>query len=208
MADFDALKNMWQQPTTENVDRILPPANTSHHSAGLKMKLQREQLLGAIMLVITAILISFMALYGNFNFVHWYTYGAMVLVCIICLVQTAILLATYKRIKRIDETALPALHLQQWETYYAFRKKQIRWNMPVYYILLNIAMGIYFIEVFEGRPIINVTILLTIYFGWMLFSWFYLGKRKLKQENARLQKIMDELKAIEGQLGLEEPILS
>jgi len=204
MQDFDSLKNMWQQSSAESADGPPSTINTTNHTPGLKMKLQREQLIGAIMLVITAILISLMALYGNFNFVHWYTYGAMVLVCIICLVQTAILLATYKRIKRIDETALPALHLQQWEEYYAFRKQQIRWNMPVYYVLLNIAMGIYFIEVLGGRPIGNVMILLVIYFGWMLFSWFYLGKRKMKQENARLQKIMDELKAIAGQLNLGE----
>jgi MFS family permease len=204
MQDFDSLKNMWQQSSTENGDKPLTSQNTAKHTAGLKMKLQKEQLMGAIMLVITAILISLMALYGNFNFVHWYTYGAMVLVCIICLMQAAILLATYKKIKHIDETALPAIHLQQWEMYYAFRKKQIRWNMPVYYILLNIAMGIYFIEVLGGRPVFNVMILLAIYFGWMLFAWFYLGRKKMKQENARLQKIMDELKAIEGQLSVVE----
>jgi len=200
MQDFDALKNMWQQSSTEEVDKALPYASTTHHTAGLKMKLQREQLMGAIMLVITAILISLMALYGNFNFVHWYTYGAMVLMCIICLMQAAILLATYRKIKQIDDTAVPAIHLQQWEAYYEFRKNQIRWNMPVYYILLNIAMGIYFVEVLGGRPILNVVILLAIYFGWMLFAWFYIGKKKMKQENARLQKIMDELRGIVAQL--------
>lgn len=50
----------------------------------------------AIVQVITAILNSLMALYGDFNFLQWYTYGAMALVSIICLMQTAILLATYK----------------------------------------------------------------------------------------------------------------
>ena len=200
MQDFDALKNMWQQSSTEEVDKALPYASTTHHTAGLKMKLQREQLMGAIMLVITAILISLMALYGNFNFVHWYTYGAMVLMCIICLMQAAILLATYRKIKQIDDTAVPAIHLQHWEAFYAFRKKQIRWNMPLYYLLLNAALGIYFVEVLGGRPILNVVILLAIYFGWMLFAWFYIGKKKMKQENARLQKIMDELRGIVAQL--------
>lgn len=204
MQDFDALKNMWQQPSTEKVDKTLPPLKRVNHSAGLKMKLLREQLIGAIMLVITAILISLMALYGNFNFVHWYTYAAMVLVCFICLVQAAILLATYRKIKHIDDTVVPAIHLQHWEAYYAFRKKQIRWNMPVYYILLNIALGIYFVEVLGGMPIFNVVILLAIYFGWMFFAWFYLGKKKMKQEDARLQKIMDELRGIVGQLNVVE----
>lgn len=204
MQDFDSLKNLWQQQATTSEVKPLPPVNTANHSAGLKMKLQKEQWMGAVMLVITAILITMMAVFGNFNFVHWYTYGAMALVCIICLLQAAILLATYQKIKRIDETALPSMHLQQWEAYYAFRKKQIQWNMPVYFLLLNIAMGIYFIEVLGGRPILNVLILLAIYFGWILFAWFYIGKRKAKKENMRLQQIIDELKNIEAQLNKEE----
>ncbi len=76
--------------------------------------------------------------------------------------------------------------------------------MPVYFIMLNLAMGIYFIEVLGGRPILNVLILLAIYFGWILFAWFYIGKRKAKKEHMRLQQIIDELKSIEAQLNKAE----
>ena len=164
------------------------------------MKLQKQQLGGAVMLVLTAALIAALAIFGGFNFTHWYTYGGMILICIVCLAQAALMYSLYKKINNIDETGSPAAHLQQWEAYYDLRKKQNKWNMPLYYILLNIAMGIYLIEVFTGRPIINVTIFIAVYIAWMLFAYFYLGKRNMRKEEARLNNIIGELKLIETQL--------
>ena len=153
-----------------------------------------------MILVLTAILIACMAIFGHFNFQHWYTYAAMVIICIICLAQAGVLFFTYKKITGIDDTTTPALHLQQWEAYYVFRKKQKAVNMPLYYIALNLAMGLYFFEVLSGRPFLNIIIFLSIYAAWMLFSYFYLGKKNLKKEETRLQEIIDELKGIETQL--------
>jgi len=202
MQDFDALKNMWQQPSKSGEvtqDMINGLTNTKT----TKMKLQKLQLYGAIVLTLTAILIVCLAIFGNLNFKYWYTYGGMVLICIVCLVQAGFMYATYKKIQRIDDTVVPAAHLHQWEAYYDLRKKQNRWNMPVYYVLLNIAMAIYMIEIFTGRPVVNVLIFIAVYLTWMLFAYFYLGKRNLKKEDTRLQKIIEDLKGIEGQLNKE-----
>jgi Flp pilus assembly protein TadB len=128
----------------------------------------------------------------------------MALIAIICLVQAAFMYITYKKIKSINDTLEPAAHLRQWEAYYGLRKKQNQWNMPVYYIALNIAMAIYMIEIFTGRPIVNVMIFIAVYTAWMLFAYFYLGKKNIKREDNRLQKIINELKAIEEQLSKAE----
>lgn len=199
MQDFDSLKNMWQQPAdtgtaNEEIMKIINNTTTS------KMKLQKPHLYGTIALILTAIFIAALALFGNLNFKHWYTYGGMVLIALVCIVQAVFMYTIYKKIKNIDDTAAPAEHLQQWETYYSLRKKQNKWNMPVYYVLLNIAMAIYMIEIFTGRPVANVIIFIAVYAGWMLFAYFYLGKRNLKKEDNRLRKIIDDLKAIEIQL--------
>ncbi len=197
MQDFDELKNIWQKPVpAENA--AATTINTTKKT--LKMKLKKQQLGGAVMLVLTAALIAALAIFGGFNFTHWYTYGGMILICIVCLAQAALMYSLYKKINNIDETGSPAAHLQQWEAYYDLRKKQNKWNMPLYYILLNIAMGIYLIEVFTGRPIINVTIFIAVYIAWMLFAYFYLGKRNMRKEEARLNNIIGELKLIETQL--------
>jgi len=199
MQDFDSLKSMWQQPANAgeaNKEIINSVTNTTT----AKMKLQKPQLHGTIALVITGIFIACLAIFGNLHFQHWYTYGAMVLICIICFVQAGFMYATYKKIKSIDHTVEPTAHLHQWEAYYDLRRKQNRWNMPVYYVLLNIAMAIYLIEIFTGRPVVNVLIFIAVYVSWMLFAYFYLGKKNLKKEDTRLQKIINNLKGIEGQL--------
>lgn len=164
------------------------------------MKLQKQQLVGAIILVISAALITALALFGNFNFEHWYTYGAMAMLSAICLAQAAFMWSLYLKIRSINETETPAAHLQQWEAYYALRKRQNKWNMPLYYILLNVAMGIYLNEIFAGRPIINVSIFIAVYVAWMLFAYFYLGKKSMRKEDARLKSIVSDLKGIENQL--------
>jgi len=198
MQDFDSLKDMWQKPTSAEQSPSL--TNIGNTSKTLKMKLQKQQLGGTIMLVLTAILIAAMAIFGGFNFTHWYTYGGMVLICIVCLAQAGLMYSLYKKISSINETVAPAAHLQQWEAYYDLRKKQNKWNMPLYYILLNIAMGVYLVEIFTGRPLLTVSIFIGVYVAWMLFAYFYLGKRNLKQEDTRLQKIINDFKGIEGQL--------
>jgi hypothetical protein len=199
MQDFDSLKNMWQQPA-KGGDVSQDIINSITNTKTTKMKLQKPPLHGAIALTLTAVFIACLAIFGSLHFKHWYTYGGMVLICIVCLVQAGFMYATYKKIKNIDDTVEPAAHLHQWEAYYDLRKKQNRWNMPVYYVLLNMAMAIYMIEIFTGRPVVNVVIFIGIYAAWMLFAYFYLGRKNLKREDNRLQTIINELKGIEGQL--------
>ena len=199
MQDFDSLKNMWQQPAKagEANKEII---NNITNTTTTKMKLQQPQLHGAIALTLTASFIACLAIFGNLAFKHWYTYGGMVLICIVCIVQAGFMYATLQKIKRIDDTVEPAAHLQQWEAYYDLRKKQNRWNMPVYYLLLNIAMAIYMVEIFTDRPVVNVLLFIGVYVACMLFAYFYLSRKNIKKEDKRLQTIINELKLIEGQL--------
>ncbi len=162
--------------------------------------MQKQQLGGAIILLFTAALIAAMAVFGNFNFTKWYTYAAMGLICVVCICQAAFMFIIYKKLKAIDDAATPTLHLKQWEQYYEMRKSQNKWNMPLYYVLLNVAMGIYVLEIFTGRPVLNVSVFIAMYAAWMIFAYFYLGKRNIRKEEARLNSIIGELKAIEFQL--------
>ncbi|MEO6583054.1 MAG: hypothetical protein ABIO05_01950 [Ferruginibacter sp.] len=202
MQNFESLKNIWEQ--SPDSDSNLPALSMSKTSASAKTKMQKQQLGGAVILVLTALLIGAMAVFGNFNFTHWYTYGAMVLICLVCLVQAGFMYSIYKSMKNIDATVTPARHLQQWEHYYALRKKQNNWNMPLYYLFLNIAMGIYLVEVFAGRPVIKVSIFIAVYVAWMLFAFFYLSKKAIRKEDKRINAIINELKSIETQLNEPE----
>ncbi len=198
MQDFDSLKNMWQEDEPPTQSTTAPAIGRT--TLNTKRKLQRQLLFAMISLLLTALAIAGMALFGDFNFQHWYSYGAMVLMCLICLAQSGVIFFTYKKISAIDETTTPGKHLQQWESYYSLRKRQNAIIGPLYFLLLNVALGIYFIEIFTGRPLTNILIILFIYCAWMLFAYFYLGKKNQRREAEKLQGIIDELKGIENQL--------
>ncbi|MEO7264532.1 MAG: hypothetical protein ABIW38_06440 [Ferruginibacter sp.] len=189
---------MYQQPQSSGT--VVPVDTINKTSLNTKRKMQKQQLGGAIMLLITAALIIAMALFANLNFTKWYTYAAMALISLVCIFQAAFMFNIYKKLKAISETETPAMHLHKWEQYYEMRKQQNKWNMPVYYILLNVAMGIYVLEIFSGRPVVNVIIFVAVYAAWMLFAYFYLGKRNIAKEEKRLNGIISELKNIEQQL--------
>lgn len=198
MKEFDNLKDLWQQGTATAVP-ARRPVKLSRVSVNNRYSLQRQQLRGAVILLLTALYVAALAIFGRFGLKEWYTFFAMGMVVLICLFQAFLLFYTYRQIRLIDDAAPPDQHLRQWEDYYALRKKQAAIIMPAYFIGLNIALGIYFIEVMQGRPLLNITIFLLVYAAWMLFAWFYLGKRILKKEKQKLDGIMNELRSLEGQ---------
>lgn len=202
MKDFDSLKTLWEQAGDDLPPREKKNVQWTNQSRNYKLNLQNQQLRGGILLIFTALLIIAMALFADF-YKTLITYIGMYLIAAICLAQAILLIYTWQKIKNIDETLPPRQHLQQWEAYYLFREKLIKWNMPLYFIFLNLAMGIYLFDIFKGRPIMNVLIFLAIYLGWMIFAYFYLGKRVIRKEEFKLKTIMGNLKQVEAQLAGE-----
>jgi len=203
MKDFDAIKEMWQQqPPAEKNNIDLP--SLSKKTADAKTKLMRQQLRGGLVLVFTAIYITWIGFFSSIHFKLTITYIAMLMMLAVILVQAAVCLYTYKKVKTINDTLPPVAHLQQWEDYYVFRKKQARLNMPLYFIFLNIAFGMYFIEVLGGRSFFWNAVVLSVYAAWVLFAYFVLGKRTLAKEETRIKSIIDNLKVLEQQLKTKE----
>lgn len=202
MKDFDSLKTLWEQAGDGPNSRENKNVQWSSQSRSYKLNLQKEQFRGALMLILTALLLIAMAIFADFS-KTLLTYIGMYLLAAICTAQAILFLFTWQKIKNIDETLPPRQHLQQWETYYNFRQMQIKWNMPLYFIFLNLAMGIYLFDLFKGRPVVNVLIFLAVYLGWMIFAYFYLGKRVIRKEAFKLKTIMDNLKQVEAQLVAE-----
>lgn len=199
MKDYEALKAMWQNTP----GAALPSRGSS--VATTRQKLQQQLLLGAACLLLTVLAIGIMALAGLFPFHYWYTYAALLMITMICLLQAVLLGLTCLRLKRIDDTATPARHLEQWKDYYHFRQKQLAWNLPSYFLSLNIAFGIYFIETMGNMSLQLVIGCLAIYGGWMCFAWFYLGKKSLRKEQSRLKNILEELEEKEHSFRESEP---
>jgi Na+/H+ antiporter NhaD/arsenite permease-like protein len=203
MQDFDALKKLWQEEP-ENARQISTPAELSSTSQRNRKWLKNTQLIGAIGQIITGGFITWMIFYGNFGFKFWYTYLSMGLVVLLSLIQASFMFYTYGKIKAIDDSVSPAEHLRQWENYYAIRKKQLTFQGPVFTILLSIILGIYYIEILSGRPFLPSLIIVIATIAWILFAYFYLGRKSIKKETRRLQSIIDELKQVEKQFSTND----
>ncbi|MEO6313718.1 MAG: hypothetical protein ABIU63_14775 [Chitinophagaceae bacterium] len=198
MKDFNAIKDMWQQqPGTANKD--IDPVTMNKLRADAKTVLLRHQLIAAITLSATALFIIWIGFFSSIVFKLTITYLALLLLIAVILLQVAVIVYTYKKLQKIDDTLPPAAHLKQWESYYGFRKKQIQWNKPLYFIFLNLAMGIYFIEMLRGLSLLWGSISLLVYIGWMLFAYIVLGKRSQEKESKRLNGIIENLTKLSQQ---------
>lgn len=203
MQDFDALKKIWQEEPGK-ARQISTPAELSSTSQRNLKWLKNIQLIGAIGQIFTGAFITWMIFYGNFGFKFWYTYLSMGLVVLLSLMQAAFMFYSYGKVNAIDESLSPAEHLRQWEEYYAIRKKQLNFQGPIFSILLSIALGIYYIEILSGRPFWPSLIIIILTIAWILFAYFYLGRKSIKKETGRLQSIIDELKQVEKQFSTND----
>ena len=198
MDEFDDLKKLWQQSPVTVDAQTIRLTNATH-----QQRLERTQLRGAILLLLTAgllLYLGFGSILTGLAFRAVTTYIAIALLALFSAGQSLIGLYVYQRLRSIDVSAPVTEHLRQWEAYYAFRKRLIRINLPLYYLLLNGAFALYFIEILGLMPMTERVIALTLYGTWMLFAWFVLGKRNLRREEDRLTSIMNNLRQQQAKL--------
>jgi amino acid permease len=198
MDNFDEFKQLWRQ--VPSAPAPIDSQQLVRNTAPQQRKLERTQLFGAVTLFVTAVLLLIIGFGIGLQFRSTLTYVAIVLLAVICVGQGLINLSVYGQLRRIDVTATVTNHLHQWESYYLFRKRLIRINGPVYFLLLNGALGMYFIEILGLMPLTSRIIVLALYIIWMLFSYFVLGKRTIRKEDDRLNEIIDNLRQQQQQL--------
>jgi hypothetical protein len=198
MDNFDEFKQLWQK--APSVPAPIDSQQLVRNTASQQRKLERTQLFGAVTLFVTAALLLILGFGIGLQFRSTLTYVAIVLLAVICIGQGLINLSVYSQLRRIDVTTTVTDHLHQWEGYYVFRKRLIRINGPVYYLLLNGAFGLYFIEILGLMPLASRIVVLTLYVLWMLFAYFVLGKRTIRKEDDRLNEIINNLRQQQQQL--------
>ena len=71
--------------------------------------------------------------------------------------------------------------------------------MPVYYVILSIAVGVYMYELLKATEAWKMGLAFGITYLWMFFAYFYLGKKEVKKQDAKLEGIISELRDLETQ---------
>ncbi|WP_293888967.1 MULTISPECIES: hypothetical protein [unclassified Sphingobacterium] len=197
MQDFNDLKHLWKQ---DDQNDILPQIKLSRIKS-FRQVLIRKEIIGAILLLITGIAIIALVYFLDFRHKTLTLYSSLFIVSLLCFTQASLMLTTANKIKQISETAIPTEHLLQWRQFNIFRKKRIHWNLPIYHILLSIALSIYLWEILQGA---NSTYYLLAYlptYGWILFSYFYIGKKQIAKNDQDINEIISQLEELERQFG-------
>ena len=192
MKDFNEIQNLWNEQKTvqlPDVNSILASAKKVQRDLNSKIAIQICILVGVVIFIL--ILMQVIPFKAATTFIG------------IGLMATTILLFSVVRLyqviqmKKIDLTKNPKLLLIDLEQYYQFQNTVNTKYTLLYFILMNIAFTLYFIEVLQPVPLLYQVIIIVVYLAWMFFAFLYLGKKHKQKEQAKTQSIIDVIKNIE-----------
>lgn len=193
MKDFNDIQNLWKQQETKplpDVTQIIANAKKD------KQHFTNKIILQTIILALTLPCLLWIGSIIDFKKTSSYIGLTLMFCCVF--VFSAIRLYQIIRLKKMDVTEEPQVNLQKLEEYYSFQKVVSTKITAAYFIVMNIAFGLYFIEVMAPMSTLLKTIVLIVYVAWMLFAFFYLGKKQKAKEYARIQRLIDTIKEMEN----------
>lgn len=193
MKDFNDIQNLWKQQETKplpDVTQIIANAKKD------KQHFTNKIILQTIILALTLPCLLWIGSIIDFKKTSSYIGLTLMFCCVF--VFSAIRLYQIIRLKKMDVTEEPQVNLKKLEQYYSFQKLVSTKITAAYFIVMNIAFGLYFIEVMTPMSTLLKTIVLIVYVAWMLFAFFYLGKKQKAKEYARIQRLIDTIKEMES----------
>ena len=193
MKDFNDIQNLWKQQETKplpDVTQIIANAKKD------KQHFTNKIILQTIILALTLPCLLWIGSIIDFKKTSSYIGLTLMFCCVF--VFSAIRLYQIIRLKKMDVTEEPQVNLQKLEQYYSFQKLVSTKITAAYFIVMNIAFGLYFIEVMAPMSTLLKTIVLIVYVAWMLFAFLYLGKKQKAKEYARIQRLIDTIKEMES----------
>lgn len=192
MKDFNDLQNLWYQ----QISAPLPDVNAILADAKKVQKALNKKITTQI-IILVAVVVFILILMNVIPFKEATTFVGIGLMATTILLFSAIRFYQVIQLKKIDLTQNPKKLLGNLEQYYKFQNTVNTKYTLAYFILMNIAFALYFIEVLQPVAVLYKIIILAVYLAWMLFAFLYLGKKHKHKEQAKTQSIIDSIKAIE-----------
>jgi hypothetical protein len=197
MEDFKDIQILWKdnvsatEPNKEFKNKIIKSN---------KEKIELSYILGALILFIMGIiniLLLKQGQYGNYNLIKSIVF---ILISVLCIVQSSLYFTYFKKVKAINEIEIPPIHLKQWIDFQGFRKIIIHRNLLIFNLMLALIVNI-LIVLYIPNISLEKTILSFLFVNiWILYAYFYLGKKEAKKQVDSINKIINNLKNIENQL--------
>ena len=194
MKDFDHLMSVWQgQPKKEHlsVDEVLKQVKKDIR--GITSKLYWAIVTMIVTIAGAFILMFFMAFKSPAT-----TLGIFIIVITIAL-YLYMIVRHYHILNKHDLTQNPTDYLNSLKEYQKNRTKTVGWFYYIYILLLSAGLGLYFIEILENASLPFKIATYGFTFIWFMFTTFYLKPRMFKNEEEKLNLMIDRLERLKEQ---------
>ncbi|MDN3548296.1 hypothetical protein [Mucilaginibacter aquaedulcis] len=194
MKDFDHLMSVWQgqpKPDQLSVDEVLKQVKKGIRSITTKLY---WSIVAMVVITIFAFIITFFLAFKS-----WVTTVGILIVLITMLMYLSLIVRHYHILSKRDATLNPSEYLDSLKAYQKNRTKVIGWFYYIYTLLISAGLAMYLIELLEtaSLPFKLVTYGSTII--WFLFTTFYLKPRMFKNEEEKLNLMIDRLVRLQEQ---------
>ena len=194
MKNFEHLLTVWQgQPVKEqlSVDEVLKQVKKGVSS--ISNKLRREI---AVVSVAIAVIGS-LAVFGSFhNTIS--SVGLLLLVAGMAIYLT-LQIADYRTLAKHDPTQNPVAYLQNLKAYQKHRAYVNGRFFYTYSLIVAAAIALYTIEVLEGQSLWLRLGFYVFCAAYLIFCTFYLKNIIIKNENEKVNLMIERLERIKGQ---------
>ena len=192
MDNFKDLQNIWQEQKAT-------PRKPAKDLIAMVKRQQRKMLIGLIgsILALLAPVAMMVWIWVDYKAVYPTTKVSLVIImiavagAIIFNSQSVLLLIGRMKDDKSNHEMIDALKRLQ-KKRHAFSSIGI----SVYYLLLSTGMALYLAEFVRGNLWFGITAY-SLTFGWIAFTWFYLRKRSIAKQNAKLDKMIEHLSQVE-----------
>jgi len=194
MKDFDHLMSVWQdQPKRDqlSVEEVLKQVKKGVR--GIKNQLYWGVVATMAVLALTFVIMFF------FVFKSWLTYMGIFIMLFTMLMYAVMVIRNYRILNRRDATINPVEYLDDLKQYQRNRAKITGWFFYLYLMLISLGLSLYFIEILQSATTFYKVSIYTITVAWFLFLTLYYKKRIFRNEEEKLNLMIERLERLQGQ---------
>lgn len=194
MKDFEHLMSVWQgQPKRDqlSVDEALKQVKKGVRGIA-------RQLYWGIVTMVAVLALTFIIMFF-FVFQSWLTYVGIFIMLVTMLLYAAMIIRNYRILNKRDATLNPTEYLQDLKEYQRNRASIVGWFYYIYVLLISLGLSFYFVEILRNASTLYKTGVYGLTIVWILFLTFYCKKRIFKNEEEKLNLMIERLERLQGQ---------
>jgi uncharacterized membrane protein len=194
MKDFDHLMSVWQeQPVHDklSVDEVLKQVKKDLRGMANKL---RWSIIAMIAALVNTFAIMFFLVFNS-----WVTYAGILIMMICMLLYCSLIIRHYRILNKHDATLNPTDYLMSLHQYQKERAKTTGWFYYIYVMLISLGLLLYFFEVLATFSLPGKVMVYSTIAAWFIFCTFYLKRRILKNEQEKLNVMIDRLERLKLQ---------